>query len=126
MRTGTRNEVSASRKIHLSFQAGEKTAGPRRSVLLHTPPRQRYSGIPPSDIYKAFRTHNPQLTTPSPPQNITGFRAAAERTRGMMLTDVKGQWWLPQQYFCLFRLSCFLSSLVIFDIFLFPVTGLLY
>lgn len=26
---------------------------------------------------------------------------------GLMLTDVKGQWWLPQQYFCLFRLSCF-------------------
>lgn len=96
VRRGTKIGISASKTIYQPFPAGQKTTGPKRSVLHPTLRRQLCSGTQPSD-YDDTLTPTPQFHPPIThiptfhcvvlilPCNIRGIRTPAKSTRGQYL-----------------------------------------
>lgn len=134
--TSIRSTISANQKAHLSYRAGGKTTGPKRSALPHIPLRKQYSGIQPSDSNNTLNTslpHKPKLPTPSflwlvlicpCTSHQEQWKSHSEHQRGLSLMSKDNGGYHSNISACS-GCHVFLSSLVIFDIFLFPVTGFL-
>lgn len=128
--SGTRSGASANRTMPLFSLAGQKAAAWKRSAHLLTRHRPLCSGTRPSDIENMLVLPCPEAPDhPSPHSPVlcrcsrawSGVSGQPISSRGMILADVKDNGCYHSNIFACSGCHVFLSSLVIFDIFIFPV-----